>query len=117
MNTHRLIFTTTLLALFTTATTAVLAATANASSPTWKQTHPRRTEVNQHLNNQNARVNSKVISGQMTQAQSHQIKKEDHRIRQEERDMASQNGGHITKQEQKTLNQQESKVSKQIKNE
>ncbi len=28
--------------------------------------------------------------------------------------MASQNGGHITKQEQKTLNQQENGVSKQI---
>ena len=28
--------------------------------------------------------------------------------------MASQNGGHITKREQKTLNQQENAVSKQI---
>jgi len=28
--------------------------------------------------------------------------------------MASQNGGHITKQEQKTLNQQENAVSRQI---
>lgn len=28
--------------------------------------------------------------------------------------MASQNGGHITKQEQKPLNQQENQVSKQI---
>jgi hypothetical protein len=30
--------------------------------------------------------------------------------------MASQDGGHITKQEQKTLNQQENQVSKEIKN-
>ena len=28
--------------------------------------------------------------------------------------MARQNGGHITKQEQKTLNQQENAISKQI---
>ena len=28
--------------------------------------------------------------------------------------MASQNGGHITKLEQKTLNQQENKISNQI---
>ena len=28
--------------------------------------------------------------------------------------MASQNGGHITKQEQRTLNQQENAVSRQI---
>ena len=31
--------------------------------------------------------------------------------------MAAQNGGHITKEEQKTLNQQENKVSQQIYNE
>jgi hypothetical protein len=30
--------------------------------------------------------------------------------------MAAQNGGHITKQEQRTLNQQENKVSRQIGN-
>jgi hypothetical protein len=35
-------------------------------------------------------------------------------IRQEERLMASQDGGHITKAEQKVLNQQENKVSQQI---
>jgi len=28
--------------------------------------------------------------------------------------MAAQNGGHITKQEQRTLNQQENQVSRQI---
>lgn len=31
--------------------------------------------------------------------------------------MASQNGGHITKAEQKALNQEENKVSKEIYNE
>jgi hypothetical protein len=35
-------------------------------------------------------------------------------VRQEERDMASQNGGHITKSEQKVLNSQESNISSQI---
>ena len=42
------------------------------------------------------------------------LHKEDHQIRTEERLMASQNGSHITKLEQKTLNQQENAVSKQI---
>jgi len=42
------------------------------------------------------------------------LHKEDRQIRQEERSMASRNGGHITKQEQRTLNQQENGVSKQI---
>ena len=42
------------------------------------------------------------------------LHKEDRQIRQEERSMANRNGGHITKQEQRTLNQQENGVSKQI---
>lgn len=42
------------------------------------------------------------------------LHKQDRQIRAEECLMASQNGGHITKQEQKTLNQQENAVSKQI---
>ena len=83
----------------------------------WQKEHPRRTEVNKRLKNQNKRINEGVKSGKLTKQQAHQLHKEDHQIRQEERDMASQNGGHITKQEKKTLNQQENAVSKQIYNE
>ncbi len=52
----------------------------------------------------------------MSNAEARKLHKVDHQIRQEERDMASQNDGHITKQEQTTLNQQENKISKQITN-
>ncbi|MBV8633250.1 MAG: hypothetical protein JO002_02060 [Burkholderiaceae bacterium] len=95
---------------------AGFAASAHAETQ-WQKSHPRRTEVNDRLALQHARVNQKVDAGKMTAAQGAQIKHEDHQIRQEERDMASQNGGHITKQEQRTLNQQENKVSQQIKSE
>ena len=78
------------------------------------QTHPRRAEVNHRLANQNRRIHEEVKEGDLTKAQAHSLHKDDHQIRQEERDMASQNNGHITKQEQKTLNQQENQVSKQI---
>jgi hypothetical protein len=54
---------------------------------TWAKHHPRRDQVNDRLARQ---------------------------IRQEERDMAAQNGGHITKAEEGVLNQQENAVSKQI---
>jgi predicted RND superfamily exporter protein len=80
----------------------------------WQKNHPRRAEVNKRLKNQNKRINQGVKNGTLTRQQAHQLHKEDHQIRQEERDMASQNGGHITKQEQKTLNQQENAASKQI---
>lgn len=85
-----------------------------AEKGTWKKDHPRRAEVNQRLNNQDKRINQERKEGEITKVQAHALHKEDHQIRQEERDMASQNGGHITKQEQRTLNQQENQVSKQI---
>ena len=87
-----------------------------AQDGTWAKNHPRRHEVNSRLANQNARVDNKVADGKMSKAEAAKIHKEDHQIRQEERDMAAQNHGHITKQEQKVLNHQENKVSRQIKN-
>jgi hypothetical protein len=80
----------------------------------WNKDHPRRHEVNSRLNNQNKRIKKEVKEGEINKGQAAKLHKEDHQIRQEERSMASQNGGHITKQEQKTLNQQENAVSNQI---
>jgi len=80
----------------------------------FQKNHPRREQVNQRLANQNRRIDQKVKEGEMTKAQAAQLHKEDHQIRHEERTMAAQNGGHITKQEQHTLNQQENQVSAQI---
>ncbi|HLN24924.1 MAG TPA: hypothetical protein VK558_13185 [Patescibacteria group bacterium] len=80
----------------------------------WNHEHPRRAEVNHRLNNQNQRIRAERKSGQISGAQAHQMHKEDHQIRHEERAMAAQNGGHVTKQEQRTLNQQENGVSQQI---
>ena len=88
---------------------------AHASGETtWQKNHPRRAEVNKRLSNQNSRINQGVKNGTLTKPQAAQLHKEDQQVRQEERDMASQNGGHITKQEQRTLNAQENKVSRQI---
>jgi hypothetical protein len=89
-----------------------LSSTAMAGK--WAENHPRRAEVNARLNNQNWRINNEVKDGEITKQQANALHKEDHQIRQEERMMASQNGGHITKQEQRTLNQQENAVSRQI---
>ena len=88
--------------------------TAMARDGDWKKDHPRRAQVNKRLDNQNKRIHNEVKEGELTKSQAATLYKDDHQIRQEERDMASQNGGHITKQEQQTLNQQENAVSKQI---
>jgi hypothetical protein len=72
----------------------------------WERNHPRRDQVNDRLANQNRRINRELKEGEIKQ-QANQLHREDHAVRQEERDMAKINGGHITKGEQKVLNQQE----------
>jgi hypothetical protein len=92
---------------------SVLTGTAFAETP-WQQAHPRREEVNQRLANQNRRIHHDVKDGEMSHAQAARLHRDDHRIRQEERDMAAQDHGHITKSEQHVLNQQENAVSNKI---
>jgi hypothetical protein len=93
---------------------AGLTTSAFADETQWQKDHPRRTEVNNRLANQNKRIKNEVKDGQINKSQAQKLHSEDHAIRQEERTMASTNGGHITKTEQKALNQQENQVSKQI---
>jgi hypothetical protein len=92
---------------------AALVGTASADD-TWQKNHPRRTQVNSRLANQNRRIHNDVKDGTLSKAQAANLHHEDHQVRQEERDMASQNGGHITKAEQGVLNQQENGISNQI---
>ncbi len=92
----------------------LLVGVANAADATWAQHHPRRAEVNARLANQNRRIHQQVKAGDLSKSQAAALHRDDHAIRQEERDMARQNGGHITKGEQHVLNQQENGVSQQI---
>ena len=80
----------------------------------WEKDHPRRTEVNKRLDNQNARIKKEEKSGQISKSQAQQMHKEDHAIRKQERADAAKHGGHITKSEQRQLNKEENKVSRQI---
>jgi len=93
---------------------AGFASSAFAQETQWQKDHPRRTEVNSRLANQNRRIHNEVKEGEISKGQAHQLHREDHAIRQEERTMASTNGGHLTKSEQRSLNQQENQVSRQI---
>ncbi len=92
---------------------AGVAGTASAETA-WQKNHPRRTQVNHRLANQNERIHQDVKNGTLTKSQAANLHREDRQVRQEERDMASQNGGHITKSEQKVLDGQENKISGQI---
>jgi hypothetical protein len=100
-------------AILTAALLGASAATALAGG-NWGANHPRREQVNDRLQNQNRRINQEVREGKITQGQAKQLHREDHAIRQEERTMSKLNGGHISAAEQKSLNQQENAVSRQI---
>jgi hypothetical protein len=99
---------------------AVVAALASlvvggaASAETWNQAHPRRAEVNHRLANQNRRINVERREGEISGAQARSLHRQVRFVRGEERFMASQQGSHITRAEQRALNQQENGVSRQI---
>jgi hypothetical protein len=87
-----------------------------AYANTWNQNHPRRAEVNHRLANQNHRINQEYREGEISGARARALHREDRFVRAEERFMASQHNGHITRAEQRALNQQENGVSRQIGN-
>ena len=81
---------------------------------TWERNHPRRAEVNGRLNNQDRRIHEERKEGEISQAKADRLHRQDHRIRHEERNMASRHDGHITGREQARLNRQENRVSRRI---
>ena len=93
--------------------TAGLAGVA-MSDTAWNQKHPRRDQVNDRLANQDQRIHKELKAGDITKTQATALHKDDHSIRQEERAMAKTDNGHITKLDQKALNQQENVLSKSI---
>ena len=92
----------------------VLVSLTDASAATFKQTHPQRAEVNHRLAVENARIHRNVVEGKITPQEAATLHKEVHGVRTQERLDASLNNGHITKAEQRALNQNENAISKQI---
>lgn len=104
---------TVLTAVAATVSLACLAAPAMADTP-WQAQHPRREEVNNRLNTQHARIHQEVKEGEMSHAQANRLHRADHRIRRQERRMASRHDGHITHRQQARLNREENHVSRRI---
>ncbi len=78
--------------------------------------HPRENEVNQRLDNQQARINQGLANGTMTGKQAARDEKHDANIAQREAVDESKHGGHITKAEQNRLNRSENRNSRRIYN-
>ncbi len=76
--------------------------------------HPRVSEVQQRIDNQQARVDKGVSDGQINAKQAAhddaKLAREQNSLNQDQ----AKNGGHITKAEQRNLNKRLNKGSKQI---
>ena len=100
-------------ALLAAASLAVVVPTT-AIAGNWGAHHPRREQVNDRLQNLNRKIRQERREGDLTKAQAQALRKDDRTIRAEERDMAKLDNGHITKADQKLLNQQENELRSDI---
>ena len=76
--------------------------------------HPRENEVNQRLDNQQARIDKGLANGTMTGRQAARDEKHVANIAQREAVDESKHNGHITKAEQTRLNRAENRNSRHI---
>jgi hypothetical protein len=88
--------------------------TSASAETVWQRHHPRRVEVNHRLANQYRRIREERREGEITRRQAIALHRDDHRIRNEERSMASLDNSHLTRADQRALNQQENAVSHDI---
>ena len=98
-------------------TTPAQPATGGAGPGVVDPNHPRVNQVNGRLGNQVNRIQQGVKNGSLTPQQAGALGRKDAAIKhQEQKDMA-EHGGHLTKQEQRHLNKELNKQSKNIKKE
>ena len=88
----------------TLATGLLLSAPASANR--WEHRHPRRDQVIDRVQNQDRRIRQERREGDITMAQARALRLSDRSIRLQQRADARANDGHITRAEQRTLNQE-----------
>ena len=90
------------------------AATGASADTPWQANHARLEEVNQRLQNQDARIHQERREGMLSARQAHRLHRADRHIRRQERRFARNDGGHVTPAEQHRLNREENNVSGRI---
>src|SRR5277367_475911 len=76
--------------------------------------HPRVNEVNQRLDNQQARINQGLANGTMTGKEAARDEAHDANIAKRESVDEAKHDGHLTKGEQNRLNKSENRNSRRI---
>lgn len=87
---------------------------APAAANRWEHGHPRRDQVVDRVQHQDRRIRQERKEGDITMAQARALRLSDRSIRLQQRADARANDGHITKSEQRTLNQELNANSKAI---
>ena len=76
--------------------------------------HPRVHQVNARRGNQHNRIQQGVRSGSLTKTEAQTLRQEGQAIHAQERAMRAQDGGHLTKQDRRTLNSELNQRSQEI---
>jgi len=89
-------------------------ATSEAGPGVVDPNHPRVNEVNNREERQQDRIANGIKSGKISPEEAANLEKREADVqKQEQRDMA-RHGGHLTKAEQRRLNDRENKISRSI---
>lgn len=101
------------LLLAATLASGVLISTPAAANR-WEHRHPRRDQVLDRVERQDRRIHDERREGDITKEQARALRLSDRSIRLQHRADARANDGHITRAEQRTLNQELNANSKAI---
>ena len=92
--------------LLTATLASVVLFSAPAAANRWEHRHPRRDQVVDRVQIQDRRIREERREGDITRAQARALRLSDRSIRLQQRADARANDGHITRAEQRTLNQE-----------
>ena len=93
--------------------TLLVAAPALAETP-FQKAHPRRAEVNHRERIQAHAINQAKRDGDITQSEARDLHQQDLAIKKDERTEVKSNGGYLTKDQTKDLNQDLTDTRKEL---
>ena len=91
-------------------------APTGARAGEFAEKHPRRAEVNRREHHQQDRIANGMKSGRLNASEAANLEGKEAALKSQERAEVKQNGGHLTKGEQRQLNHEENNLSQQIHN-
>jgi hypothetical protein len=89
---------------------------SRARANEFAEKHPRRAEVNRRERHQQNRIANGIKSGRLNSSEAANLEGQESAIKTQERAEVKQNGGYLTKGQQRQLNQEENGLSHEIYN-